>query len=165
MMFDNLQSNPRPRNLWDDVIDFLGALAKDGMTIAGDVNFYNENHRVLNSYDVYEVVRRIGRTEERYSTEITILNRILEARDATFPPRQLTMQEQIMQALNSSSYYHIPTSTECLMKYRKELENLTNNIPLYAAMKYGKEKGQDWIMDSIGNGVKEWFYKLNGTGN
>jgi len=160
-MFNDMQSNPRPRNLWDDVVDFLGGFAKDAVTVATDINFYNENCKALNNYDIYEIVRRIGRTEERYSTEIIIFGKILDARDSVFPPPQQTMHDQLMRILNSQPYYYVPTNVDNLLKYQKELKWLTDNIPLFAAMKYGKEKGRDWIMDSIGEGVKEWFNRIN----
>jgi hypothetical protein len=156
-MFNDNQKY-RPQNVWDDVFGFLNGLAKDAVSLKSDLDFQSENRRVLDNPDLFEIIRRIGRTEERYSTEIKIYDAILAARNAVNPPPQVSAIERFMQMSNP---YHAPTYNDHLIKHHRELSWLTERIPEFVAIKYGKEKGVDWVLDKFGEVVKSWFNKMN----
>ena len=136
MFYDNqnygVQNNTQP-----DVLDFLSGIAKDAISIKGDLDFQSENRRVLTSWDVCEIVRRIGRTEERFDTEIKIYFEIWK----------------IENSYNSS--YQPPVYNSDLEKYRNELSVLTECIPELIALKYGKEKLAGWALDKIKETAKK----------
>lgn len=160
-MFNNTQNYDTQNNMWNDVIDFLEKGVKDAVGIKKDWDFYNENLRVLSNPDLFDVIRRIGRTEERYETEIKIYNGILAAKNAAFPPPPLSLHDQLMQAMNSPSPYQVPTYSDILRKHLNELSRLTEYMPYFVAMKYGKEKAIDWVLDKFGESVKDWFNRMN----
>jgi len=155
--------NVTQNNLWNDVISFLETGVKDVAGLKNDIDFYTENLRVLSNPDLFTMIRRIGRTEERFAIEIKIYERMIVAKNAIFPPPQPTQLEQLMQALYSPSPYQVPTYNDHLRKYHNELAWLTDNMPYFVVMKYGKEKAKDWVLDKFGDAVKECFNKMNGS--
>ena len=164
-MFDNWQNtngHNQQNNILSDVWNFLCDAVKTGFSIKSDVDFQSENQRILGSVDLLTVVRRLGRTEERYSDEIRIFNAILSARDAVNPPPPLTMAQLTQQYLYQQPQQpYVPTYYDLLQEHKNELRRHTDNIPYYIAIKVGKEKGIDWLLDNLGEATKNWFNSLH----
>jgi hypothetical protein len=133
-MFNDVQNYNTQNNQHHDVIDFLTEIAKDAVSIKNDLDFQDENRRVLVNWDVYDIVRRIGRTEERFETEMGIYIKMLEV-------------EKTTNSCNSS--YHAPMYNGDLEKYRHQLSLITERIPEFIAIKYGKEKITGWALDKM----------------
>jgi len=159
-MFNDYRNNG---NNWDgkispqNVVDFLGTIGKIGNAVIDfieDWDFLSENNRVLSANDVLTLIRRLGRTEERYKSEIAIYNAILAVKDFVYPPK-LQIQQNPWYNILFEPYYN-PVLVE-YNKYRNELIWHTDNIPIYVSIKYGKE-GVDWILDKFGDEVKRCYY-------
>jgi hypothetical protein len=139
-MFNDNQNYNSQNNQWDDVIDFLTEIAKDAVSVMNDMDFQEENNRVLASYDVFQIVRRIGRTEERFDTEMK--NYI-----------EIWKKENNANPYNSSNPPPIYISD--LEKYRIELSIITEIIPELIVIKYGKEKITGWVLEKIKETAKK----------
>ena len=167
-MFDNIynQNNHGVQHgVWNDVWNFLCDVIKTGINIKADLDFHSDNKRVLESFDLLAIVRRLGRTEERYSEEIKIYKMILSARDAIIPPSPRPAVPPLQQLWYQIQQPYIPTYYDFLRDYQNDLRWHTDNIPYYVAIKLGKEKGIDWLLDKLGSEVKGWFHKMYGTGS
>jgi hypothetical protein len=132
-MFNNPQPYIEQNNPQTDVVDFLSVIAKDAIKIKGDLDFQSENCRVLvdRNASAYDIVRRIGRTEERFDTEIKLYFEIWKREN------------------NYNSSHQPPVYSNELEQYRKELSTYTDFMPELIAIKYGKEKVTSWALDKI----------------
>ena len=156
MMFNNYNTsneNESTRITLQNVFDFLTTTGKYSIELKGDWDFWSENNRVLSGSDMLLPIRRLGRTEERYSKEIAIYNAILAAIDFVYPPKQYIPQSQSYYSAYFSQYD--PLSE--YRKYRNSLAWHTDNIPVYVAIRFGKE-GIDWVLDKFGDEVKRCYY-------
>jgi hypothetical protein len=161
-MFGNIQNattNGSQDNILNDVWNFLCSAIKTGISIKEDVDFQSENRRVLNSVDLLTIVRRLGRTEERYADEIKVFNAILSAKDAVNPPPLPTATELLQNYIFQQAY--LPTYHDLMTEHKNILRQHTDNIPYYIAIKFGKEQGIDWILDKLGDAVKKWFHNVH----
>ena len=146
----NTNNYEAQHSMWGDVVRFLCGAIKTGFSVKEDADFQSDNQSVLGNSDLLTVVRRLGRTEERYSDEIKIYKMILSARDAVIPPPsrptiplQHTLQQ--MQQLYIPTYYD----------YKSELQWLTDSIPYFVAIKFGRKEGVDWILGKLGIKVED----------
>ena len=156
MSFNDYGNNS---NNWDgtltpqDVVSFLVSIGKTAFELKGDWDFWSENLRVLSGSDIFAPARRLGRTEERYSSEIVVYSAILAAKDFVSPPRS-QIQPPLQYAFLDP--YYNPMLAE-YHKYRNTLRWHTDNIPIYVAIRYGKV-GIDWVLDKFGDAVKKRYY-------
>ena|GEM_PF-1893737 len=154
----NYKSNETQTNLWDEVGKFLSGAVKSAYNLKEEWDFQNESRRILANPDLLTIVRRLGRTEERYKDEIKVFDAIISANIAVNPPApnpfmQLPFQQR----------YYTPSYDDYLRMYYNDLSRLTDDIPCFAAIKIGKERGTDWILDKLGSTVKEWFYRMQNS--
>lgn len=138
-----------------DVVNFLVAIGKNAAELKGDWDFWSDNNRTLSTSDIFAPSYRLGATKERYKNEIAIYNAILTARDfvSPLPQSQMWQTSQYQQLFNP---YYNPTLVE-YNKHRNALAWHTENIPIYVAIRYGKE-GVDWILSKFGEEVKRCYY-------
>lgn len=159
-MFENIQNNNNYRtqsNPWEDIFDFLCSLIKGSLSLKEEIDFQDENRRILANFDLLTIVRRIGRTEERYENEIKICKEIVAAINYINPP---TPSPQSISPLSPKmQQLLLQSDTSDLAIYYKELLELTENMPYYVVIKSGK-KGIDWMLDKFGPKVKERFYEV-----
>jgi hypothetical protein len=139
----------------EDALGFLG----NAVSFGDDLRFRHENYQALERIDIFSIVRRLGKTEERFKNEIRIYDAILVAKSAVTPPSH--QNYYFNNYSNISSFYnqYNPIFTE-VQKYENELRWLTNNIHIYLVIKYGA-KGIDWMLDKFGKEVKRQYYSTN----
>jgi hypothetical protein len=138
----------------DDVLGFLG----NAVSFGDDLRFRHDNYQALERIDIFLIVRRLGKTEERYKSEIRIYDAILAAKSAVTPP---SPQNYFSNYTNINHLYspYNPMLAE-FQKYQDELRWLTNNIHVYLVIKYGS-KGIEWVLDKFGEDVKRRYYSTN----
>ena len=153
-MFNNYNDNVAYQNSMpspQDVVKFLATIGKIVFELNEDWDFWSENNRALSTNDLFSPIRRLGRTEERYKKEIDVYNAILTAKDLVYPPKP--QRQPYNHFLDP---YYNPTTVE-YTKHRNALAWHTDNIPIYVAIRYGKE-GIDWVLDKFGEEVKRCYY-------
>jgi len=164
LMFENIQnanSYNQQDNILNDVWNFLHNTIKTGLSIKADVDFQSENRRILNSVDLLTIVRRLGRTEERYADEIKVFNAILSARDAVNPPPPPTATQLLQNYLfQQVQQPYVLTYYDLITEHKNILSQHTDNIPYYIAIKFGKEEGIDWLLNKLGEAAKKWFHSM-----
>lgn len=157
MMYKNYNANG---NNWSgrvspqEIVDFLLTISKNVLELAEDWSFLRENNRILSESDIFAPIRQLGRTEERYKNEIAIYDAMLTAKEFVFPPQ--IRAQQISPYQSFFDPYYNPT----LMEHKKHCNILawhSDNIPIYVAIRYGKES-IDWILDKFGEEVKRCYY-------
>jgi hypothetical protein len=139
----------------DDVLGFLG----NAVSFGDDLRFRHDNYQVLERIDIFAIVRRLGKTEERYKGEIRIYDAILAAKSAATPPNPQNYYFNNYANINQLYNPYNPMLAE-FQKYQDELRWLTNNIHIYLVIKYGS-KGIEWVLDKFGDEVKQRYYSTN----
>jgi hypothetical protein len=138
----------------EDVLGFLG----NAINLNDDFAFRHDNYQVLERTDIFAIVRRLGKTEERYKNEIQVYGAMLAAKSAVTqpPPNQYNYLFNSNPNINQLYNPYNPMLAE-FQKYQDELRWYTNNIHIYLAIKYGG-KGVEWVLDKFGEDVKRWYY-------
>lgn len=140
----------------EDVLGFLGST----VDLNEDMDFRYDNYQVLERIDIFAIVRRLGKTEERYKNEIRVYDWILAAKSAVTPPPPNPYNYYFNNNLSINPFYsYNPTLVE-FQKYQDELRWHTNNIHIYLAIKYGG-KSLEWVLDKFGDDVKRWYMGRN----
>lgn len=141
-----------------NVEDVLGFLS-NAVNLNEDLIFRYENYQALERVDIFNIVRRLGKTEERYKTEIKVYDAILAAKSAVTPPSPQNYLLNNYANISQPYSLYNPMLAE-FQKYQDELRWLTNNIHIYLVIKYGS-KGVEWVLDKFGDDVKRRYYSTN----
>ena len=164
-MYDNFKNE---RNIWNgkvtpnELIDFLKGIKNPIEELIDDQECWNKNHNALNSGTYFEPSYRFGTTSERYKNEIKVHERMLSIKHFLSPPENLSQQIPPLQTSFFDPNYNLTMIER--NEHCKALSWHTDNIPIYVAIRYGKQ-GIDWILDKFGQDVKEYYYEQENNQN
>lgn len=125
---------------WSDIF----TVAETGADIWQDTQLQKSNQQALNSWDMLEVAKQLGATEEHYRTEIAIVDAVTSLKNKFFPTKTSPMEMFLLKQMGFDTYEDFKQAQNVL--YRSELQQRMNDTPLYATLKYGG-KGLKWMLE------------------
>jgi len=128
--------------------ELLLNVARLESSLQEDEAHYAQNKAILEQADIVAVARQVGETVARYFDAIKIYNALTAAINAT----HLHFEQ-----MRKPPYIKITDDKSLLY----DLEDLTNNIPLLAAIKAAKDAGEDEIGNIVDHLLAALQIKLN----